>query len=127
MAIFVQFESIKLELWSPVKTGIAMLNEIDKKILAILLRDARATHAQMAEEVGLSRPAIAERIKKLEQAGVIRASRAIGMRAGCFGRLRVRDRKCEPGWYSVPIPRVKKYTHAPVRASSLSDLVSTGC
>lgn len=56
---------------------IAMLNATDLKILAILLKDARTPHAQIAEEIGLSRPAIAERIKKLEQAGVIKGYSAV--------------------------------------------------
>ena len=40
------------------------MKDIDKQIIDILNRDARASHAQIAEEVGLSRPTIAERIKK---------------------------------------------------------------
>lgn len=48
------------------------MNETDKQILEILLKDARTSHAQIAEEVGLSRPAVAERIKKMEQSGVIK-------------------------------------------------------
>lgn len=48
------------------------MNEIDQKIIATLLKDARTSHAQIAEEVGLSRPAVADRIKKLEQTGVIK-------------------------------------------------------
>ncbi|MCG8605503.1 Lrp/AsnC family transcriptional regulator [bacterium] len=47
------------------------MSNTDDQILKILLRDARTPHAQIAEEVGLSRPAVAERVKKLEQAGVI--------------------------------------------------------
>ncbi|MFQ5651954.1 MAG: Lrp/AsnC family transcriptional regulator [bacterium] len=54
-----------------------MINEIDQKIVEILLRDARITHAQIAETVGLSRPAVAERIRKLEQAGIIEGYTAI--------------------------------------------------
>jgi len=48
------------------------MNATDRQIIDILLRDARTSHAQIAESVGLSRPAIAERIKKMEQAGVIK-------------------------------------------------------
>ena len=47
------------------------MSTTDDQILEILLRDARTPHAQIAEEVGLSRPAVAERVKKLEQTGVI--------------------------------------------------------
>jgi Lrp/AsnC family leucine-responsive transcriptional regulator len=48
-----------------------MLNEIDYKIIELLQRNARATQSEVAAEVGLSQPAVAERIRKLEQEGVI--------------------------------------------------------
>jgi Lrp/AsnC family leucine-responsive transcriptional regulator len=48
------------------------LNDIDLRIVDVLLRDGRASATQVAEEVGLSRPAVAERIEKLERQGVIR-------------------------------------------------------
>jgi len=58
-----------------------MLKEIDYKIIEMLQRNARATQSEVAAEVGLSQPAVAERIKKLEQEGVI---------TGYFARLDVR-------------------------------------
>lgn len=53
------------------------MNEIDEKIVAILNQDARAPHAQIAEEIRLSRPAVTERVKKLEQCGIIKGYSAI--------------------------------------------------
>jgi len=53
------------------------MNAIDEKIVTILTRDARTPHAQIAEEIGLSRPAVTERVKKLEQGGVIKGYSAI--------------------------------------------------
>jgi Lrp/AsnC family transcriptional regulator, leucine-responsive regulatory protein len=50
---------------------------VDRAILSILRLDGRATHAQIAKEVGLSAPAVGERIRKLEAAGVIRGYRAV--------------------------------------------------
>ncbi len=44
---------------------------IDRKILAILREQGRASHATIAKAVGLSAPAVGERIRKLEQTGVI--------------------------------------------------------
>lgn len=44
---------------------------IDRQILTILREQGRASHALIAKEVGLSAPAVGERIRKLEQAGVI--------------------------------------------------------
>lgn len=49
---------------------------VDRAILGILRVDGRATHAQIAKEVGLSAPAVGERIRKLEAAGVINGYRA---------------------------------------------------
>ena len=48
------------------------LDDLDVRILTHLLRDGRAPAAQIADGIGLSRPAVADRIEKLERAGVIR-------------------------------------------------------
>ncbi len=53
------------------------LDTIDRHILEILREDGRASHAFVAKEVGLSAPAVGERIRKLEQAGVIQGYRAV--------------------------------------------------
>lgn len=52
------------------------LDAVDRQLLSILRDDGRATHAAMAKAVGLSAPAVGERVRKLELAGVIRAFRA---------------------------------------------------
>ncbi len=48
-----------------------MLDEIDQKILRILLSDSKTTHADIAEQVGIKAPSVFERIKKLQERGVI--------------------------------------------------------
>jgi Lrp/AsnC family leucine-responsive transcriptional regulator len=48
------------------------LDDIDRKILALLQHDARMTNAAIAAEVGLTAPSVFERVRKLEQRGVIR-------------------------------------------------------
>jgi Lrp/AsnC family leucine-responsive transcriptional regulator len=53
------------------------LDELDLRILEALLRDGRAPAAQIAEQIGLSRPAVADRIEKLERQGVIRGTTAV--------------------------------------------------
>ncbi len=53
------------------------LDELDLRILAGLLRDGRTPASQLADEVGLSRPAVAERIEKLERQRVIRGTTAV--------------------------------------------------
>lgn len=50
----------------------AQLDDIDRQILNLLQRDARMTNAAIAAEVGLTGPSVFERVRKLEQRGVIR-------------------------------------------------------
>jgi len=47
------------------------LDEIDKKILEILQARAKITNAKLSEEIGLSPAPTLERVKKLEQLGII--------------------------------------------------------
>lgn len=53
------------------------LDDLDRRILGLLLRDGRAPAAQIAEQIGLSRPAVADRIEKLERQGVIRGTTVV--------------------------------------------------
>jgi Lrp/AsnC family transcriptional regulator, leucine-responsive regulatory protein len=55
----------------------AVLDERDLDILGALQEDARATYADVASKVGLSSSAVHDRVRKLEQSGVIRAYRAV--------------------------------------------------
>jgi len=55
----------------------AELDDIDRRILCLLQEDCRAAYARIGEQVGLSAPAVLERIKKLEAAGIIVGYRAI--------------------------------------------------
>ncbi|GMV83371.1 MAG: AsnC family transcriptional regulator [Planctomycetota bacterium] len=48
------------------------MDAIDLKILEILQIDGRASHSEIAKTVGLSAPSVGERVKKLENNGVIR-------------------------------------------------------
>lgn len=50
---------------------------VDKQILRILRENGRASHATIAKAVGLSAPAVGERIRKLEQSGVISGYQAV--------------------------------------------------
>jgi Lrp/AsnC family transcriptional regulator, leucine-responsive regulatory protein len=52
-------------------------DKVDRKILAILREDGRASQALIAKTVGLSAPAVGERIRKLEQSGVIKGYQAV--------------------------------------------------
>lgn len=53
------------------------LDDLDRRILGLLLRDGRTPAAQIAEQIGLSRPAVADRIEKLERQGVIRGTTVV--------------------------------------------------
>lgn len=48
------------------------MDDIDQRLLDLLQRNGRATQLELSREVGLSQPAVAERIKKLEEREVIR-------------------------------------------------------
>lgn len=50
----------------------ASLDAIDRKIIALLQADGRMTNAALAEQVGLTAPSVFERVRKLEQRGVIK-------------------------------------------------------
>jgi Lrp/AsnC family leucine-responsive transcriptional regulator len=47
------------------------MDNLDYRILDMLQRDGRATQLELSRAVGLSQPAVAERIRKLEERGVI--------------------------------------------------------
>jgi len=60
------------------------LDTIDYKLLDLLQRNARVTQLEMAGAVGLSQPAVAERMRKLELEGIITgyAARVDGRKLG---------------------------------------------
>lgn len=47
------------------------MDDVDRQLLAALRLNARATYAELARQVGLSAPAVHERVGKLEASGVI--------------------------------------------------------
>jgi Lrp/AsnC family transcriptional regulator, leucine-responsive regulatory protein len=53
-----------------------LLDETSYRLMGELQRDARLSLAELGRRVGLSSPAVAERLHRLEQAGVIRGYRA---------------------------------------------------
>ncbi|XOV91899.1 MAG: Lrp/AsnC family transcriptional regulator [Bacteroidota bacterium] len=52
------------------------LDEIDRKILEILQTNAKITNAQLSKDIGLSPAPTLERVKKLENSGIIKSYHA---------------------------------------------------
>ncbi|MGL4287763.1 MAG: Lrp/AsnC family transcriptional regulator [Phreatobacter sp.] len=50
-----------------------MLDDLDRRILAILADDARISLKDLAQQVNLSSPSTAERLRRLQERGVIRS------------------------------------------------------
>lgn len=57
--------------------GSYQIDDIDRKILSFLVKDARMAYLEIARECGLSGAAIHQRVRKLEENGVITGSRLL--------------------------------------------------
>ena len=53
------------------------LDKTDRKILEILQSNAKITNAQLSKDIGLSPAPTLERVKKLENSGIIKSYHAI--------------------------------------------------
>lgn len=49
----------------------ATFDQLDYEILAVLIHDARVRWSTLAEQLGVSAPAIADRVRRLETTGII--------------------------------------------------------
>ncbi|RBY90136.1 Lrp/AsnC family transcriptional regulator [Blastococcus sp. TBT05-19] len=58
---------------SPAEAG---AGDVDRALLAALARDGRASYTELAEKVGLSVSAVHQRVRRLEQRGLITGYRA---------------------------------------------------
>jgi Lrp/AsnC family leucine-responsive transcriptional regulator len=89
-----------------------MINEIDAKILNIIQQDARIANAEIARQVGLAPSAVLERVKKLEERGVIRGYAAeidaaqVGFGLTAFIAVRTNECCSETDEYLKAIPEV---------------------
>ena len=50
---------------------VVSLDQVDRGIIAMLQQDGRASASHIAQEIGMSIPAVTDRIKKLQESGVI--------------------------------------------------------
>jgi Lrp/AsnC family leucine-responsive transcriptional regulator len=75
-----------------------MINDLDRQILTILQRNARTSNAEIARQVGLAPSAVFERIRKLEERGVLQSytaridPHAVGLGLVAFTFVRSNDR-----------------------------------
>jgi Lrp/AsnC family leucine-responsive transcriptional regulator len=73
------------------------VDDIDRRLLAALVRDARTSYADLAREVGLKAQSVHERDRKLEREGVLRGSsadidpRAVGLGVSALVGLHQRE------------------------------------
>ena len=72
-----------------------MIDDIDRKILKELQEDARISYAELGRRVGLTTPAVIERVRKLEDAKIITGYRVeidtakIGLPITAFVRMSI--------------------------------------
>jgi Lrp/AsnC family leucine-responsive transcriptional regulator len=89
-----------------------MIDDIDTRILNILQSDARIANAEIARQVGLAPSAVLERIRKLEERGVIRGfeTKINGVKVDfgltAFVAVRTRDCCAETDKFLAEIPEV---------------------
>jgi Lrp/AsnC family transcriptional regulator, leucine-responsive regulatory protein len=62
---------MKHGLETPSAGGFAPLDQVDHKIISELSADGRVSFAELGRRTNLSSPAVTERVKRLEQTGVI--------------------------------------------------------
>ncbi|MBC7796020.1 MAG: Lrp/AsnC family transcriptional regulator [Pyrinomonadaceae bacterium] len=89
-----------------------MINDIDNQILNIIQTDARISNAEIARQVGLAPSAVLERVKKLEERGIIRGYSTeldavqVGFGLTAFVAVRTNDCCVETDKFLAAIPEV---------------------
>ena len=62
------------------------MDDIDRAVLSALQDDARVSYAELGRQVGLSAPAVAERMRRLETSGIVTGYHAsIDLKKAGFG------------------------------------------
>tara|TARA_A100001037_G_scaffold222736_1_gene200566 strand:- start:153 stop:611 length:459 start_codon:yes stop_codon:yes gene_type:complete len=75
-----------------------LIDEVDRALLEVVQADARLSFREIGRRIGMSTPAVAERIRRLEAGGVIRGysamvdRAALGRAIGAFVQLTVSDK-----------------------------------
>jgi Lrp/AsnC family leucine-responsive transcriptional regulator len=108
------------------------LDVIDYKLLDLLQRDARITQSEMAAAVGMTQPAIADRLRKLEQDGAVLGyvarvdPRKLGKDITAFIGVGIEHPKHNPGFAKkiLTIPDVLECHHVTGQDSYLLKVVT---
>ncbi len=96
-----------------------MIDDIDRKIAAIVQANARTSNTEIARQVGMAPSATLERLRKLEAQGVVRAYKAhidpavvgLGLLAYAFIRANERVSTCNVGNELAAIPEILEVHH----------------
>jgi Lrp/AsnC family transcriptional regulator, leucine-responsive regulatory protein len=86
----------------PRNGDVGLLDDVDLRLLSELQAEARLSLAELGRRVGLSSPAVAERLQRLEEEDVIRGyhaqinPRALGLSLSAVIRIRPAPRQIQP-------------------------------
>jgi Lrp/AsnC family transcriptional regulator, leucine-responsive regulatory protein len=85
-----------------------LLDETGKKLLSIVQKDARISYAELGRQIGLSPAAAAERLHRMEEAGIIKGYRVdIDREALGFTVLAIVRMSCDGAKYRPFLKAVK--------------------
>lgn len=114
----------------PNKTITVDLDEFDRKILSILRADGRITITDLAEAVGLSKTPCQQRLRRLQQNGVILGFRAIidpaklGLNHIAFAEVKLSDtRETALAEFNAAVRQIPEVEECHMIASSFDYLL----
>ena len=84
----------------------ALVDAVNRRLLAELQADARLSLAELGRRVGLSAPAVGERLQRLQEAGVVRGYRA----------------DLDPGALGLPLAAIIRVRPAPGELRKVAEL-----
>ena len=94
------------------------MDEVDRSILAVLEKHGRISNAELADRVGLSQSPCLRRVRRLEEAGIIRGYRAVIDPAAVGRSLRVfagvrlmRHTRADVTAFERAVTRLPEVTH----------------
>ncbi len=108
IATKLMLDKLQTVIYSDFVDILRMIDDIDKQILTIVQDNARISNAEIARTVGLAPSAVLERIRKLEERGIIRgyhadiAPKPLDLGLTAFVAVRTTDWVCEDLFADVP-------------------------